>query len=253
MRSSTRAIVLLVSAGAGIAIGLLTLPRPNGKPFSKSLTRAVEHANIDMVRKELASHPDLNFTSPQQQRLPLTSALFSLEIYNMCTKPKERKLSEIQRRQEIVRLLLEAGASPDKPSKFDAPPKALCLSIGEPKAMALLVEHGARFEDCTLSDIERLAYATVDHDIADYESTLRIAMKAGLDLNERDEFGRNLAFYVAHYAGSDLPEVRKSFALLLVKLGLKMNLKDNNGYTPVDYTASKKKANWIQSLAKDSR
>jgi ankyrin repeat protein len=166
-----RAVVsFLMAHGATLAPPLDPIYNP------PPLTIAVMTGNLELVKRELSLHPNLNARQLAYENNPPgpTALYFAID----------------RDRLDIATDLLDAGASPN----FYVIPNStettidLAASRGNFAAINLLIAHGAKpnlqFDNAELSNIESVQMT-------------RIMLKAGADINGQDSQGKTLLYRAA--------------------------------------------------------
>lgn len=124
-------IVLLVTGGIGV---LWELNKPG-------LLRSCRKAQVNKVEHFLAKHPDHPLNEPREgDNSPLIEVLSKGTDSDPLT-PSE--CDERRRREEIVRILLDHGANPDKPRGSDGCPLDIAAERSLEGAVAALLKAGA--------------------------------------------------------------------------------------------------------------
>ncbi len=181
-------VVSVLSLGPGIMLYQLHKCAPGN---NDDLYRAIADDDAEKVGKLLANGADPNsrkccyvdgpdyggVTTEFQRDSPLTSAAKSNQ-------------------QEMVRMLLDAGADPNTPDEYGTPPLNTALSLRHPIAAAAMIAHGA---DPNRPDPQNgftpLMLAAQDGEVG----TVKALLAAGADPKAQDSSGDS----AATYAGGD--------------------------------------------------
>ncbi len=136
------------------------------KADASSCILAIQGRQHEILRTLMKSGADPNALEPYWERPPIMKAL---------------KLNDFT----AIQILLDAGASPDLPSRL-GPPLVYAAREGNQKGVIELLKHGARVEQRDSSGNSALMWAA----IGGHETIVQLLLKAGADPNSFDATGR---------------------------------------------------------------
>jgi ankyrin repeat protein len=128
----------------------------------------------------------------------------------------------------IVKLLINNGANVNFKNDYDQTPLIIAVEMNNAYIVEMLLKVDNRNINVVHNEEEfPLSIATYNNNI----EMIRVLLKYGADINlTTNELGRTALNSYLH----DLKDVNKNVIELLVKNGAKLNIKDYNGYTPLD-------------------
>lgn len=172
------------------------------------LVKAIEAKNLAKVRKVLAKHSNLVNVADAYGTTPLMLAI-----------------SEDS--QDIVQLLLEAGAQPNQPDRFGRTVLMRLPEDATPELAQLLLLYGAnvnyrRPDDQATTLMLAVQYAK--------PNVIKVLLQAGAELNAYDDEGKTALMRAAAWKNWEVVK-------LLLESGGNLNTRDDAGHAALEYAA----------------
>ena len=144
-------------------------------------------------------------------------------------------------RGDLVQVLLDAGAKPDKADWNGRTPLHLAVNKGQPDVVRILIQGGADPNRTDKKGKTPLRYAIMAFKYS--FSVIQILVDGGADLNKADEDGRTPLHLAAFIEQEDVLR-------LLIQRGADLNMTDKNGKTPL-YQATQNSSFSVVQLLRD--
>ncbi|KAK2794810.1 hypothetical protein FQN52_007581 [Onygenales sp. PD_12] len=146
---------------------------------------------------------------------------------------------------DVVRVLLEAGAEVDSKDRDGATPLQFALQNSAESAAKVLIAHGAVVPTFSPELLEKILFDGLDYN---HPGIIEILLSEDMDPNVLKGISCQRLFLDAVRAGQELMT-----RTLLDKSDINVNLKDENGDTPLHEATSRCRLSSIELLLKDPR
>ncbi|KAK2751640.1 hypothetical protein FQN55_000362 [Onygenales sp. PD_40] len=146
---------------------------------------------------------------------------------------------------DVVRVLLEAGAEVDSKDRDGATPLQFALQNSAESAAKVLIAHGAVVPTFSPELLEKILLDALDYN---HPGIIEILLSEDMDPNVLKGISCQRLFLDAVRAGQELMT-----RTLLDKSDINVNLKDENGDTPLHEATSRCRLSSIELLLKDPR
>ncbi len=214
---------------AGIAVSFSWLC------LKPSLSRACRKGDVDRVRKLLAKNPlpDLDKEDEYSGNTPLIDAIHSVEKRFIPATELD-----IQHCDEIVRMLLEKGADPNKCDNIGRCPLSCAIEHNLNTTIAQLLQAGAIPDQAegvlTEPFLDALSMENAD--------IVRILLDAGTDVNKEYEEGWTALMHASEHEDPEM-------ARLMIDAGANLNHQNQEGNTALHVAVERQNHELVELLA----